>query len=174
MLKEKNIYFKEGLYEDKLFSAELYAKVDKIGLIDNRVYIWFIYGKDSSITMNKVLSNFKERQVSIDRLWQYLPEIRKAHQIAFYMNHDLLIYLREFYAYSEEDKNEIFDIASEFIQKHKKIYLSQTCNSQFKSGMLGCFSGWKPQEIHLYGRYFVQTVSRRNESQGAEIKRERF
>ena len=120
MLKEKNIYFKEGLYEDKLFSAELYAKVDKIGLIDNRVYIWFIYGKDSSITMNKVLSNFKERQVAIDKLWQYLPEIRKAHQIAFYMNHDLLIYLREFYIYSEEDKNEIFDIASEFIQKHKK------------------------------------------------------
>ena len=36
------------------------------------------------------------------------------------MNHDLLIYLREFYVYSDEDKNEIFDIASEFIQKHKK------------------------------------------------------
>ncbi len=119
-LKEKDIYFEEGLYEDKLFTAKLYAKIDNIGLIDDRVYIWFIYGKDTSITMNKVLANFKERQVAIDKLWQYLPEIRKAYQIAFYMNHDLLIYLREFYVYSDEDKNEIFDIASEFIQKHKK------------------------------------------------------
>ena len=106
-LKEKDIYFEEGLYEDKLFTAKLYAKIDNIGLIDDRVYIWFIYGKDTSITMNKVLANFKERQVAIDKLWQYLPEIRKAYQIAFYMNHDLLIYLREFYVYSDEDKNEI-------------------------------------------------------------------
>lgn len=120
MLKDKNIYFEEGLYEDKLFTAKLYAKVENIGLIDNRVYVWLIYGAGTSITTSKSVDNFKGRQAAIDNLWQYIPELRKAYQIAYYMNSDLLIYLREFYLYTLEEKQEIFAIAKNFIQKNQK------------------------------------------------------
>lgn len=120
MLKDKNIYFEEGLYEDKLFTAKLYSKADTIGLIDDRIYKWFIYGAGTSITTSKSVENFKGRQTAIDNLWGYIPEPRKPYQIAFYMNHDLLIYLREFYLYTLEEKQEIFAIAKYFIQKNQK------------------------------------------------------
>lgn len=130
MLKDKNIYFEEGLYEDKLFTAKLYSKVENIGLIDNRVYVWLIYGAGTSITTSKSVDNFKGRQAAIDNLWQYIPELRKAYQIAFYMNHDLLIYLREFIFYDEDEKEEIFQTALDFIQKHKKyVYTRLVANS---------------------------------------------
>ena len=130
MLKNQNIYFEEGLYEDKLFTAKLYSKLDKIGLIDDRVYIWWVYGSDTSITTKKDLANFKERQVSIDKLWEYIPELRKSYQISFYMSHDLLIYLREFCFYDTAYKEEIYQIAKDFIQKNKKyIYYRFTSAS---------------------------------------------
>lgn len=119
-LKKHNIYFETGLYEDKLFTAKLYSKVDRIGLIDSRVYVWLIYGSQTSITTSKSVSNFQGRMAAINNLWQYIPEIRKAYQIGFYMNHDLLIYLREFIFYTQEEKDEVYETALDFIQKHKQ------------------------------------------------------
>ena len=118
LLKDKNIYFETGLYEDKLFTSKLYAKVDRIGLIDNRVYIWFIYGNQTTISTSKTVSNFKGRMSAINKLWYYLPELRKAYQMSLYMNHDLLIYLREFIFYTSEEKEEIYEIAHEFVHNY--------------------------------------------------------
>lgn len=130
MLKDLVIYFETGLYEDKLFTAKLYSKLDRIGLIDTRVYIWLVYGNQTTITTTKSVSNFQERMTAINNLWQYIPELRKAYQIAFYMNHDLLIYLREFIFYDEDEKEEIFQTALDFIQKHKKyVYTRLVTNS---------------------------------------------
>lgn len=120
MLRDKNIYFETGLYEDKLFTTLIYTRVDRIGLIDDRVYIWWVYGRNTSISTSKNLANFKERQHAVYRVWEHIPELRKVYQIAYYINHDLLIYLREFVSYSDEDKREIFEIAKDFIQKNKK------------------------------------------------------
>lgn len=135
-LKDKDIYFEEGLYEDKLFTAKLYSKVDNIGIIDNRVYVWLIYGAGTSITTSKSVDNFKGRQAAIDNLWQYIPELRKAYQIAYYMNSDLLIYLREFYSYNEEDKNEVFDIAHDFIQRNKKYVYTRLVSASLNRACL--------------------------------------
>ncbi|QEY24485.1 glycosyltransferase family 2 protein [Neisseria animalis] len=117
-LKKHDIYFETGLYEDKLFTAKLYSKLERIGLIDERVYVWLVYGSETSITTSKSVANFQGRMIAINNLWRYIPEIRKAYQIAFYMNHDLLIYLREFVFYSQAEKDEIYETAKEFIQKH--------------------------------------------------------
>lgn len=117
-LKDKNIYFETGLYEDKVFTSKLYSKIDRIGLIDNRVYIWFIYGNKTTISTSKTIVNFKGRMDAINNLWQYLPELRKAYQMSLYMNHDLLIYLREFIFYTLEEKEEVYKIAHEFVQKY--------------------------------------------------------
>lgn len=136
ILKRHNIYFETGLYEDKLFTAKLYSKVDRIGLINNRVYVWLIYGNQTSITTTKSLDNFKGRMVAINNLWQYIPELRKVYQIAFYMNHDLLIYLREFIFYTNEEQEEIYQIAHDFIQKHKKYVYKRLVNNSYNRACL--------------------------------------
>ncbi|UKH19107.1 glycosyltransferase family 2 protein [Actinobacillus pleuropneumoniae] len=149
MLREKDIRFETGLYEDKVFTAKLYSLVDRIGLIDNRVYIWFIYGSQTSISTSKSVSNFKGRMAAINNLWQYIPEMRKTYQIAFYMNHDLLIYLREFEFYSEEEKNEIYNIAYEFIHRHKKyIYNRLIPNSWNRTCLDALCEGNKEKFIY--------------------------
>lgn len=130
ILKKYHIYFETGLYEDKLFTAKLYSKIDRIGLIDKRVYVWLIYGNQTSITTTKSVENFQGRMAAIDNLWQYIPEIRKPYQISFFMNHDLLIYLREFSFYTDAEKEEIYQIALRFIQKHKHyIYTRLVVNT---------------------------------------------
>lgn len=120
-MRDKNIYFDEGLYEDKIFTAKIYSQIDCIGLIDNRVYIWFVYGNQTSITTSKSVDNYKERMVAIRKLWPYLPTLRKAYQLIFYINHDLLIYLREFIFYSEEEKHDIYQSAADFIGENKNL-----------------------------------------------------
>ena len=121
VLRDKNIYFDEGLYEDKIFTAKIYSQIDRIGLIDNRVYIWFVYGNQTSITTSKSVDNYKERMVAIRKLWPYLPALRKAYQLIFYINHDLPIYLREFIFYSEEEKHDIYQSAADFIGENKNL-----------------------------------------------------
>lgn len=146
LLKEKNIYFEEGLYEDKLFTAKLYSKVDKIGLIDSRVYIWLIYGNQTTITTSKTVDNFKGRMTAINKLWPYLPELRKVYQIGFYMNHDLLIYLREFVFYSVDEKEKIYETAREFIQRNRSyIYTRLVPNSLNRACLDALLNGNKEQ-----------------------------
>ena len=139
-LKQHNIYFEEGLYEDKLFTAKLYSQIEQIGLISNRVYVWLIYGANSSISTSKTVDNFKGRMLAIKKLWEYLPEIRRVYQIQFFINHDLLIYLREFKDYSEEEKREIFEISSEFYKAREKyVYnriLTTTLHRAYSDALL--------------------------------------
>lgn len=136
MLKDLGIYFETGLYEDKLFTAKLYSKLERIGLIDTRVYVWLIYGSQTSITTTKSVSNFQGRMAAINNLWQYIPELRKAYQIAFYMNHDLLIYLREFVFYNEDEKEEIFQTAYHFIQQHKRYIYTRLVTASYNRACL--------------------------------------
>lgn len=129
-LQQHNIFFEVGLYEDKVFTSKLYSKIDRIGLIDNRVYVWYIYGGGTSITTTKNLENFYGRMAAIRNLWQYLPELRRTYQMGFFMNHDLLIYLREFVFYSEEEKKAIYLDALDFVQTNKRyIYTRLVSNS---------------------------------------------
>jgi|26BtaG_2_1085354.scaffolds.fasta_scaffold20740_2 CDP-glycerol glycerophosphotransferase len=118
VLRDKGLYFDSGLYEDKLFTSKLYSQVERIGLIDDRVYVWIVYGNNTTITTSKTLVNFKGRMNAIYSLWMYLPELRKAYQMSLYMNHDLLIYLREFIFYTLEEKEEIYETAHRFVQKY--------------------------------------------------------
>lgn len=118
-LIDNNILYEPGLYEDKLFTAKLYSKVDRIGMVPKEIYLWNIYGANTSISQSKNLNNFLGRMASIEKLWHYLPDLRKFYQISFFINHDLLIYIREFNFFSKDEKNEIFIRSRDFIIKNK-------------------------------------------------------
>lgn len=149
VLHENNIYFETGLYEDKLFTAKLYSKIDRIGLIDSRVYIWLVYGNQTSITTSKSVENFKGRMTTIYKLWEYIPELQKMYQLGFYMSHDLLIYLREFIFYTEDEKQEIYEIAHKFIQRNQKyVYTRLVANSLNRACLDALCDGNEDQFIY--------------------------
>ncbi|KZX10656.1 CDP-glycerol glycerophosphotransferase family protein [Methanobrevibacter filiformis] len=127
-LLENNILFKNGLYEDKLFTTKIYAKTKRIGILDQIVYIWNVRGDYSSISTSCNIENFKERLNSIDMVWDYLPEYRKPYTFDFFVNHDMIIYVRSFKFFTEKEKKEIFELIKEFCNKYGKYLYPKLAN----------------------------------------------
>jgi CDP-glycerol glycerophosphotransferase len=89
-------------YEDLLFSAQAYLGADRIAVIPHRVYNWLVdpRGGTLSITNRRAeLSNFADR-LEIHRRIDAALRAHGADEVALvkdvkFVNHDLLLYLRE-------------------------------------------------------------------------------
>ncbi|GAA2582186.1 CDP-glycerol glycerophosphotransferase family protein [Actinomadura fulvescens] len=103
-LLDHGLRFVEGLhYEDLLFTAEAYLAADRTALIPHRVYNWFVEPKAvtaPSISNRRAeLANFADR-LEVHRRIDALFRLRGAYELkrakdAKFVNHDLLLYLRE-------------------------------------------------------------------------------
>ncbi|MFD0687374.1 bifunctional glycosyltransferase/CDP-glycerol:glycerophosphate glycerophosphotransferase [Actinomadura fibrosa] len=102
-LEENGLRFTERLhYEDLLFSAEAYLASGRTALIPHRVYHWLVRERAvaPSISNRRAeLANFADR-LEIHRRIDMLFALRGAYELqrvkdAKFVNHDLLLYLRE-------------------------------------------------------------------------------
>ncbi|WP_433235898.1 CDP-glycerol glycerophosphotransferase family protein [Actinomadura nitritigenes] len=102
-LEDGALRFVERLhYEDLLFSAEAYTAAARMALIPHRVYNWLVQdrrAKPSISNRRDELANFADR-LEIHRRIDMLFELRGADGLkrakdAKFVNHDLLLYLRE-------------------------------------------------------------------------------
>ncbi|MDR1782114.1 MAG: CDP-glycerol glycerophosphotransferase family protein [Bacilli bacterium] len=118
MLLDNNILFEEGLYEDKLFTAKLYNKIEKLGILNQPVYQWNVREAHSSITTSKTVKNYQDRMETFDKLWHYIEESQKPYILRFAINHDTIIYIREYLTYSDKDKKELFKTIGKIFCKY--------------------------------------------------------
>jgi CDP-glycerol glycerophosphotransferase len=89
-------------YEDLLFSAEAYLGANRIAVIPHRVYNWLVDPRGGTLSISNrraELSNFADR-LEIHRRIDAALRARGADEIALvkdvkFVNHDLLLYLRE-------------------------------------------------------------------------------
>ncbi|MEU5883306.1 CDP-glycerol glycerophosphotransferase family protein [Spirillospora sp. NPDC047279] len=103
-LEDHGLRFVERLhYEDLLFSAEAYLAAERTALIPHRVYNWYVEPKAAtapSISNRRAeLANFADR-LEIHRRIDALFRLRGAYELkrakdAKFVNHDLLLYLRD-------------------------------------------------------------------------------
>ncbi|MDR0912194.1 MAG: glycosyltransferase [Methanobrevibacter sp.] len=121
-LLENDLKFTKFLFEDKIFSAQIYSTAEEIGILNQAVYIWNVNEKNSSITRTKTIKNFKERVDAIEYLIDISNAFRKPHIFSIFMNHDMMLYVREFHNYTENDKKELFLIIKEFYSKYKDYF----------------------------------------------------
>ena len=129
--KKSGIKFDSGLYEDKLFSFELYSYYDKIGIINNIVYNWLVYGNNSSITTTASFDNIKERIKRMEQIYNMCDNNFKRAYVKFFVTHDLAVFINDYNRYSNNDKKKIFDMYREFFIKTKKyIYFNNILNVQ--------------------------------------------
>ncbi|KZX17289.1 CDP-glycerol glycerophosphotransferase family protein [Methanobrevibacter filiformis] len=117
-LVENNLLFENVLYEDKLFTTKLYTRTENIGILDQIVYIWNVRENNSSITTSLTPENFKERIKSIVMLWDHLPEYKKPDIFAFFVNHDMILYVRKFKFFTAKEKKEVFELIQGFCNKY--------------------------------------------------------
>ena len=116
------LFFESGLYEDKLFTAKLYSRVERLGVVKNRVYLWLIYEKGSSITTTKTICNFRERVRLVNLSWDYYSDYVKLIMFRHMLRHDFIIALREFKYYTRDEKKIIFEEMTAFTHKNAEHF----------------------------------------------------
>jgi CDP-glycerol glycerophosphotransferase (TagB/SpsB family)/glycosyltransferase involved in cell wall biosynthesis len=122
-LDREKLSFNENLhYEDLLFSAQAYLAARTIAVIPHRVYNWFVIrqGEALSITNRRAeLRNFADR-LEIHRLIDAALRARGADELARsknvkFLNHDLLLYLRELRSREPEYREAFLDLAHDYL-----------------------------------------------------------
>ncbi|MFV2179613.1 CDP-glycerol glycerophosphotransferase family protein [Actinomadura sp. LOL_016] len=122
-LDEHGLRFVERLhYEDLLFTAEAYLAARGTALIPHRVYNWLV--KDAaagpSISNRRAeLANFADR-LEIHRRIDMLFALRGAHDLkrakdVKFLNHDLLLYLRELRGRDPGHRARFLDLAAGYL-----------------------------------------------------------
>ncbi len=128
VFKEKDLKFESGLYEDKLFTAQLYNSIDKIGIVNKDYYVWCYYGDNTSITSTLSIDNFRERVDKVRKILSIVDGIYISKYISFLISHDFRIYIRQFNKYSEEDKSVLFMEMRKCILEYEKFYDESNVN----------------------------------------------
>ncbi len=147
-LKESNIQFSAGLYEDVLFMAEIYKYFDKIGYVPNIVYTWFVYGKDTSITTTITIENICDRVDKLNRIMELANESTKPYYMKTFINHHMYIIINSFNKYSEQDKKRLFLLIREFLIRNKDYIYERLVYQPYKKYMLKTILDNKYDRFH--------------------------
>ncbi len=121
--KKHNNKFEAGLYEDKLFTTQIYHAYDKIGIVNKDFYIWNVYGANTSISTSLSIENFFERVSMVDKLMNLSNEFNRTMYYTILVNHDFKIHIRVYNNLSDEDKRNMFDKMVEIANKWKEYYI---------------------------------------------------
>ncbi|MBE1535617.1 bifunctional glycosyltransferase/CDP-glycerol:glycerophosphate glycerophosphotransferase [Actinomadura algeriensis] len=122
-LDEHGLRFVERLhYEDLLFTAEAYLAAERTALIPHRVYNWLVKeaAAGPSISNRRAeLANFADR-LEIHRRIDMLFALRGAHDLkrakdVKFLNHDLVLYLRELRGRDPGHRARFLDLAAGYL-----------------------------------------------------------
>lgn len=123
-LLKRNIKYELGLYEDKLFSHKLYNSFDKIGIINQHVYTWFVYGDNTSITTKIDFNNCVERLNRVKEVFEDCKNIFKPTYIRIAIAHDFRIIYNSFGNFSESEKKKLYEMMKDILVSNEEYYLS--------------------------------------------------
>ncbi|MEV5704757.1 CDP-glycerol glycerophosphotransferase family protein [Actinoallomurus sp. NPDC052274] len=122
-LDRADLWFVDGLhYEDLLFSAQAYVAARRIVTIPHRVYNWFVVPRDDSLSITNrraELRNFADRleiHRRIDAVFHAhgADELARLKNVKF-VNHDLLLYLRELRSRDPEYRRAFLELARSYL-----------------------------------------------------------
>lgn len=122
-LEEHGLRFVERLhYEDLLFTAEAYLAARRTALIPHRVYHWHVRQRTAAPSISNrraELANFADR-LEIHRRIDMLFTLRGAHELrrakdVKFVNHDLLLYLRELRDRDAGYRDRFLDLAAAYL-----------------------------------------------------------
>ena len=113
MLRKNNIQFQDGLYEDVLFTGQLYALLDEIGVIHRKIQIWMVYGTGTSITTSNTLDNVKARMKNVNYIFGLHDEITKVYYTRQYIRHQMVASVNGYKNFTDEEKRELYDLLRE-------------------------------------------------------------
>ncbi|GAA4629685.1 hypothetical protein GCM10023196_052020 [Actinoallomurus vinaceus] len=122
-LDRQGLWFVDRLhYEDLLFSAQAYVAARRIVTIPHRVYNWFVVPRDDTLSITNrraELRNFADR-LEIHRRIDAVFHAHDADRLARlknvkFVNHDLLLYLRELRSRDPEYRRAFLELARSYL-----------------------------------------------------------
>ncbi len=132
-LLQNNLYFVDQNYEDKIYTSKMYNMTSKIGYINKYIYVWNIFNNNKSITNRMTINDFHERTSAIKKSIFIQNNIEyKDELIKLFLEHDLLVYIKEFDKFSQLERKTIYKISLEIIniqESFKKNYQIKVGNN---------------------------------------------
>ena len=135
-LRKSNIVFEEGLYEDVLFTAKIYNYFDRIGVIPNVVYSWYIYGKNTSITTSIRMRNVRDRIAAHDEIMSFAVENYKVQYMKEFITNHMYVILNSFNNFSENEQKEIYEMIRNHLLKYRYYIYEKLVRVPEKKHML--------------------------------------
>lgn len=125
-LVNSGLKFDIGLYEDKLLAHKVYNYYDKIGIINKDVYIWYIYGTNTSITTTLDYENTLERLDKINKILNTSTDIFIPTYLRNFIIHDFRIICENFSELNNSDATNIYKIMRDIMVKWKRYYVPES------------------------------------------------
>ncbi|MFV0499925.1 MAG: CDP-glycerol glycerophosphotransferase family protein [Bacilli bacterium] len=148
-LEKYQLKFESGLYEDKLFTAQLYKNVDKIGIVNTDYYVWNYYGSETSISSRLSTDNFNERLDKIEKIMLDVNDAFKVNFMSLFINHDLVIYVNQFNKYNEDEKKLIFAKSKNIVNQYKQFLKLKFISQNFKKELASALLKGDYKRFHL-------------------------
>ena len=119
-LLHNDIFFKKGLYEDKLFILKIFTKSNAFNYLDKIIYYWHIIYNSNSITNSLTISNLVERWKVLEDCISYVSDTRyKKVIIHNIIKHDFKVYINKSHTYSQVELSELHRYYQVFYKKYK-------------------------------------------------------
>lgn len=125
MLRKNNIKFQDGLYEDVLFTGQLYALLDEIGVVHRKIQIWMVYGTGTSITTSNTLDNVKARMKNVNYIFGLHDEITKVYYTRQYIRHQIVASVNGYKNFTTDEKRELYELLREGMLMRKPYVVDQ-------------------------------------------------
>lgn len=119
LLLENKLFFKNGLFEDRVYTAMLYSKIKKMGNINEKVLTMNIYDNNTANLTLKTIDNYLATIKMIDEIWNESSEKTRFMLITIFFSYDLAICLNEYLHLSDFDRNEVFNKARYVFEKYR-------------------------------------------------------
>lgn len=110
IFKKHKLSFEKLLYEDKIFTSQLYNTNESILILNKHVYNWFVYQRDT-LSSTVSIENLNSRMHSVKRQLEIIDNIEvKKILVKNIISHDMIIYIKKFKNMSLEEQYEYFEI----------------------------------------------------------------
>ena len=118
-LLNSGVKFETGNYEDILYTGELYAQLDRIGVVASRTQKWMVYGTGTTITTSNTLANAKARLKNVDKVFKLHNGVTKIYLTRQYIRQHMVAALNGYINFSEDERKELFELFSQGLDMRK-------------------------------------------------------
>ena len=117
MIRENNLTFPAGRYEDARFMGQIYHMVDRIGIVPGLTQVWNVYGENTTISTNYSVDNVADRMKAFQYVFDLLgnDDVMKAYYGRQLVRHHIVASVNGYRNCPEDLRKEIYKLIRDIV-----------------------------------------------------------